>query len=447
MNKIYFIIFLTFSFLLFAKSDEKSAVKISEEEQNKLMSLMEETPFDYFLKGTVKKGETQILDFKVNTCKTLNLLTQANETELKLKLKGPDGKIIDGFTNQLPTGVIFKNLGDGIFYHLTNPQKGNWQAIVEGVTTQENGSEFYIGYGNDIPFSVHDTSAFPVSEPGDPVQLGVVVGYKRAPCIGADVIAKITTDKITTPEIIKLYDDGTHGDENKNDGIYGEKVIKKEACKYYVEYIAKYTLPNGESIEKSDGGGFTIKGPSGVEVIRIFNDRLNGDRPPYNGLDVDIEVKTIAKPMTLTAMLVDLNDKEVTRANTEFTGNGNNMVVTVHFEGEDFEGKPDGPYEVGDILIQNIHEMEMYCSSDKKFKTQFYKASDFKVKDSDGDGLSDEQERKSKTDLTLPDTDNDGLTDYQEVQMKTNPLNPDTDGDGHLDGQDAFPLDPKKWET
>ncbi|MDD5707278.1 MAG: OmpA family protein [Kiritimatiellae bacterium] len=59
--------------------------------------------------------------------------------------------------------------------------------------------------------------------------------------------------------------------------------------------------------------------------------------------------------------------------------------------------------------------------------------------DSDGDGLSDEMERKIGTDPFDPDTDKDGLTDGQEVlTYKTDPLNPDTDFDMLKDGPEVL---------
>ncbi len=64
--------------------------------------------------------------------------------------------------------------------------------------------------------------------------------------------------------------------------------------------------------------------------------------------------------------------------------------------------------------------------------------------DSDGDGLSDEDEAALGTDPDDPDTDNDGLSDGEEVhQHGTDPLAADSDGDGIDDGYEvAFGLDP-----
>jgi len=58
--------------------------------------------------------------------------------------------------------------------------------------------------------------------------------------------------------------------------------------------------------------------------------------------------------------------------------------------------------------------------------------------DSDGDGLTDQEEKDLGTDPESPDTDNDELFDREEVMtFKTDPLDADTDGDGYSDGQEV----------
>ncbi|MEA1963300.1 MAG: hypothetical protein U9M94_03645 [Patescibacteria group bacterium] len=58
--------------------------------------------------------------------------------------------------------------------------------------------------------------------------------------------------------------------------------------------------------------------------------------------------------------------------------------------------------------------------------------------DSDGDGLTDEEEWRLGTAIDNVDTDNDGLFDREEVKVyKTDPRKPDTDGDGYIDGDEV----------
>lgn len=58
--------------------------------------------------------------------------------------------------------------------------------------------------------------------------------------------------------------------------------------------------------------------------------------------------------------------------------------------------------------------------------------------DTDGDGLTDQEETLAGTDINSVDTDGDGLTDYQEVKTySTNPLSADTDGDTYPDGSEV----------
>ena len=62
------------------------------------------------------------------------------------------------------------------------------------------------------------------------------------------------------------------------------------------------------------------------------------------------------------------------------------------------------------------------------------------ISDSDGDGLTDAEERSLGTNPFQSDSDVDGLPDSEEIRIGTNPLFQDTDRDGFLDGLDLFPL-------
>ncbi|WP_156697657.1 Rib/alpha-like domain-containing protein [Streptococcus suis] len=69
-------------------------------------------------------------------------------------------------------------------------------------------------------------------------------------------------------------------------------------------------------------------------------------------------------------------------------------------------------------------------------------------KDTDGDGVTDEDEKKDGTDPKNPDTDGDGVKDGDEKKDGTDPKNPDTDGDGVNDGDEKKDgTDPKNPDT
>lgn len=84
-----------------------------------------------------------------------------------------------------------------------------------------------------------------------------------------------------------------------------------------------------------------------------------------------------------------------------------------------------------------------------------YPTSDPNVVDTDGDGLSDGQERAFTSNPNLMDTDGDGLTDRDEFVLRPNRSNPrlaDTDGDGLTDFQEVrgvsgFTSDPTLSDT
>lgn len=61
--------------------------------------------------------------------------------------------------------------------------------------------------------------------------------------------------------------------------------------------------------------------------------------------------------------------------------------------------------------------------------------------DSDGDGLTDETERRLGTNRTLADTDGDGLNDSRERALGTKPTIADTDDDGLGDGAEVLATD------
>ena len=95
-----------------------------------------------------------------------------------------------------------------------------------------------------------------------------------------------------------------------------------------------------------------------------------------------------------------------------------------------------GFYDEDSRLIQGTDPAVFVPANDPE------KTSHPRYADTDGDGLSDGEERRIGSDPNAVDTDGDGLSDRHEVEEAgTNPLSADTDGDGFDDSMDAYPTD------
>jgi outer membrane protein OmpA-like peptidoglycan-associated protein len=97
---------------------------------------------------------------------------------------------------------------------------------------------------------------------------------------------------------------------------------------------------------------------------------------------------------------------------------------------------PRNPDTDGDGLT-DYEEVRMYSTDPKKA-------------DTDGDNLTDYDEVKiHNTSPIKPDTDSDGLNDGEEIARKSDPMTADSDGDGLLDGDEVrdYKTDPLKTDT
>ncbi len=246
-----------------------------------------------------------------------------------------------------------------------------------------------------------------------------VVGKK------SDSYTSIPIPSYTYDAFILKYDsDGTllwqraWGDTGKNDDAQGVTVSQAGAV-YVVGYTESFGDYANALILKYDGTG------------NLLWQKVLGDQ--YSDRAKDVASGTIylvgyTVPSTGVFTLEDVDGNETIPNGVESNPNGE--LYNTHFnvtvpEGEEItpSGEPSQGYV--DAFLVSL------------------------VEDSDGDGLTDEEEVQIGTDPNNPDTDGDGLTDGTEVNVEgTDPTNPDTDGDGIPDGEDLDPLTPiEVWST
>ncbi len=106
-----------------------------------------------------------------------------------------------------------------------------------------------------------------------------------------------------------------------------------------------------------------------------------------------------------------------------FTGN-NNTIVNIN--------QVESPNVINQIEPVNDEVVNKDSTKDKVNTAPSI------ILDSDGDGLTDQEEAAYGTLIGEADSDRDGLTDRQEIEIyKTDPLVADTDGDTFNDGEEV----------
>ncbi len=92
------------------------------------------------------------------------------------------------------------------------------------------------------------------------------------------------------------------------------------------------------------------------------------------------------------------------------------------------------------LEIENSQELQEQDNKEYfEEEIEEIKKEDNIIKDTDNDGLSDDEEINLGTNINKTDSDSDKLFDREEVYVyKTDPLNPDTDQDGFLDGEEVL---------
>ncbi len=106
-------------------------------------------------------------------------------------------------------------------------------------------------------------------------------------------------------------------------------------------------------------------------------------------------------------------------------------------------------YFVISLLIKRSREIDAAKSSMAQFDiTSMFKEAEFRPNgDWDTDGVRNEDEKSSGTNIQNEDTDGDGISDGDELKLGTDPLRNDSDNDGILDGYELIagldPLNPK----
>ena len=260
------------------------------------------------------------------------------------------------------------------------------------------------------------------NEPTDP---------KKADSDGDGLNDRTEIEIGTDPNVADTDGDGTNdGDEVKaGTNPTGKDEPAPEQPKVAVEGADKPNTVNPTDDEQSTG--VKVENPTGKTTVTAKDEDGKGVPAkidpetgevlvtPGEGVDgpitVTVEDPSLDEPVK-AEVPVDGHEKGKDDNNSENTG-----------------GTPTDPTDPTDPSDDSEKDSDGDGVSDEQ---ELADGTDPNKADSDGDGLSDGQEKEHGTDPNKADTDGDGVNDGDEVKNGTDPKNTDSDGDGLTDGEE-----------
>jgi hypothetical protein len=235
------------------------------------------------------------------------------------------------------------------------------------------------------------------------------------------------------------------------------------------------TIPgSGNLIAFNRRGGVWLEGAAAVAVLGNSireNEGLGLDLGAFDGvtpndlLDADAGANDLQNFPVLTSVTAT-TDETLVQGSLETVPAGEFRIEffdnsscdpSGHGEGEEFLGATSvatdaaghAPFTFSDSSVPLGHFVTATATDARGNTSEFSPCAVVTVGDSDGDGLTADEEAAAGTDPQDPDSDDDGLNDGDEVhQHRTNPLDADTDDDGLDDGAEIeLGTDPLKADT
>ncbi|RJS73907.1 PKD domain-containing protein, partial [Methanophagales archaeon] len=334
---------------------------------------------------------------------------QSNSSNLNLTLYKPYGSVAEdvNITHEKNTTLAYE------YYTVPSPEPGNWTLNITAIDVPEEGENYSV-----MVYLISNLTLFLSTENywcnlNEPMTVAANLTNESAPFTGANVTAEIykPDDSVFN---ITLFDDGTHGDAQANDGIYSNTFIPSMEGTYYIIAYASGTILSHyftrEAVTEIAVREQTVKF---TDNYSDYGTDTDGDGL-YTFLTVEAEANvTTAGNYTVDALLHDENGTEVVSISNYTFLDAGIQTLELNFDGISiYNHKANGTYNLSLELYDEYGTPIDYRYD--AYTTSAYNYTDFQRPSVALTGYYSDYGT---------DTDGNGLYDYLTIEVGVNVAN------------------------
>jgi hypothetical protein len=339
-----------------------------------------------------------------------------NENDLDLFLRSPNGTTINQSTAENNSNIEYNegrisNIGYYTDYLINNPEHGNWIMNIAAKDVSPRGRDYYVAVHLESNITISLDTIKDVYNQNEPTNLIATLQSNNIPLVGALVTAEITRPNDVVDNLL-LFDDGSHGDAQANDGNYsGIYTNTSMGGFYYIVVHASGTTQDGVTFNRSASKLVTVdvKKAKFTDTYYDYGTDVNNNGL-YDYLTVDIVVNvTTAGNYRINGQLSDVNGSVMFLSSTDAHLGVRDQSIALKFDGMQIcRHEIDAPYNY-DLIISD--EDDNLCDYKYDITTSAYNYTDFEKSSIDIIG--------NYSDCGT-DTDGNGLYNYLTINVDIN---------------------------
>ena len=333
------------------------------------------------LEGEISPGQAVTRSLEIEARGAIRLYARWQRGNLTFTLTNPACKRISAEVAAKEENIAYFALPFANFasFVITDALPGTWFCHLEAPKALDNpvGYAVYAVLGSHLKLRAATYREW--YHLGEPVAIRATLQEDGKPVPGAKVSAEVYTAPRQRTSLI-LYDDGQHGDDSANDGVYSNVWQAAGAGGYYPFFVSATGLWGGQRFARGYEGVIPVSPDTASLTDYHLEEAEDSNRDgKYERLKIIIGVKVVKESrFLLAARLLDGNQREIAATVLPVTLRPGLHAVTLPFAGELIHRYgADGPYFVGHLVLMDASGAAIRLDQRPGFLTAHYRWRDF----------------------------------------------------------------------